>query len=205
MQLAQPIPQPGSQQYDQQPQNISSQNILPEGVEKPMFGICILCDSDRLEFYNNGEGRCPNCGRTFNWFDKQKAKGTDDFSQGTIEDNPFIVKPEEILPLSERKAEVDLEDEEFFKPKSSVIELDKKVKVVDSVKDKRIDKEIEQELTNEVRLELLEDRFGRGELSEELYESLRKKIVKKIILELEDKLISGKITEEEFNKKKAKL
>jgi hypothetical protein len=204
--VAQPIsqtqPPPPPQQVSQQTEHFANPNILPDGVEKPEFGICILCDSDRLEFYDNGDGRCPNCGRTFNWLDKQL---TDDTDSGFGEENPFIVKPDEILPLSERKAEVNSEDEEFYRPKSSVIELDKNVKVVDSVKESRTDEEIEEELTNEIRLEMLEDRFGKGEISEGLYESLRNKLVKKIILELEDKLISGTITEEEFNKKKAKL
>jgi hypothetical protein len=151
--MAQPLPQPGPQQVRQQPQNVVNQNILPEGVEKPKFGICILCDSDKLEFYDSGDGRCPNCGRTFKWFDKQKTDDTD-YTDNT--DNTDDV------------------------PGGFG-------------------------LTNEIRLELLEDRFAKGELSMGLYENLRKKLVDKIILELEDKLISGKITEEEFNEKKVKL
>ncbi len=39
-------------------------------VEKPTEGLCSRCDSESLEFYDDGSGRCLNCGRNFRWADK---------------------------------------------------------------------------------------------------------------------------------------
>jgi len=36
-------------------------------VEKPTEGICAKCGSTNLSFFDDGTGRCNNCGRIFNW------------------------------------------------------------------------------------------------------------------------------------------
>jgi hypothetical protein len=38
-----------------------------EKVKKPKKGKCKDCGSKNLQFYDDGTGRCPNCGRTFQW------------------------------------------------------------------------------------------------------------------------------------------
>ncbi|MFW6040413.1 MAG: hypothetical protein ACOC85_01090 [Thermoplasmatota archaeon] len=44
-------------------------------VEKPREGLCANCESDRLDFYDDGSGMCLNCGRTFRWdLEEQKEK-----------------------------------------------------------------------------------------------------------------------------------
>lgn len=40
-------------------------------VEKPEEGICSRCDSENLEFHDDGSGRCLNCGRSFRWVSKE--------------------------------------------------------------------------------------------------------------------------------------
>lgn len=37
------------------------------GIEKPSRGICGVCRSTRLHFYDNGWGRCLDCGSPFRW------------------------------------------------------------------------------------------------------------------------------------------
>jgi hypothetical protein len=37
------------------------------GIEKPSRGMCGACRSTRLHFYENGWGRCLECGSTFRW------------------------------------------------------------------------------------------------------------------------------------------
>jgi len=37
------------------------------GIKKPESGTCRACGSDRLEFMDDGWGKCANCGRTFRW------------------------------------------------------------------------------------------------------------------------------------------
>lgn len=37
------------------------------GIEKPSGGMCGVCRSTRLHFYENGWGRCLECGSTFRW------------------------------------------------------------------------------------------------------------------------------------------
>lgn len=41
-------------------------------VEKPEEGICSRCDSENLEFYDDGSGRCLDCGRAFRWASKEE-------------------------------------------------------------------------------------------------------------------------------------
>ncbi len=36
-------------------------------VEKPTEGICGACDSEELEFFDDGSGRCISCDRVFRW------------------------------------------------------------------------------------------------------------------------------------------
>ncbi len=43
-------------------------------VEKPTGGICSRCDSESLEFYDDGSGRCVNCGRTFRWASQEEIQ-----------------------------------------------------------------------------------------------------------------------------------
>ncbi|MCX8173137.1 MAG: zinc-ribbon domain-containing protein [Thermoplasmata archaeon] len=40
------------------------QKIVPE---KPTEGICAKCGSSKLSFFDDGTGKCNNCGRIFNW------------------------------------------------------------------------------------------------------------------------------------------
>ena len=37
------------------------------GIQKPTQGVCGVCESHRLHFYDNGWGRCLDCGGTFRW------------------------------------------------------------------------------------------------------------------------------------------
>ena len=37
------------------------------GIEKPSRGMCGVCRATRLHFYENGWGRCLECGSTFRW------------------------------------------------------------------------------------------------------------------------------------------
>jgi len=37
------------------------------GITKPAQGICARCRKNRLTFYDDGWGRCPDCGNTFRW------------------------------------------------------------------------------------------------------------------------------------------
>ena len=37
------------------------------GITKPVAGICGVCRSKRIEFQDDGTGRCVNCGNTFRW------------------------------------------------------------------------------------------------------------------------------------------
>lgn len=43
-------------------------------VEKPNEGICSKCGAESLEFYDDGSGRCVNCGRTFHWASEEELK-----------------------------------------------------------------------------------------------------------------------------------
>jgi len=53
-------------------------------VEKPTEGLCSRCDSESLEFYDDGSGRCLNCGRTFRWASEDEVS-QDRTAQGTQE------------------------------------------------------------------------------------------------------------------------
>lgn len=41
-------------------------------VDKPTEGICSRCNSEDLEFYDDGSGRCMNCDRTFRWASEEE-------------------------------------------------------------------------------------------------------------------------------------
>ncbi|MGM0405963.1 MAG: hypothetical protein ACQEQM_07475 [Thermoplasmatota archaeon] len=60
-------------------------------VNKPSEGICSRCNSENLEFYDDGSGRCMNCGRTFKWASEEKiAQQTEDedYSQKEHQETP---------------------------------------------------------------------------------------------------------------------
>ncbi|MEM3396591.1 MAG: FlaD/FlaE family flagellar protein [Thermoplasmata archaeon] len=40
---------------------------IEQSLEKPTEGICAKCGSTKLSFFDDGTGKCNNCGRTFNW------------------------------------------------------------------------------------------------------------------------------------------
>jgi uncharacterized Zn finger protein (UPF0148 family) len=66
------------QQTQQQPQEYNMDNFMnylqaqPPPPEKPSGGVCSQCKSDGLQFYDDGRGYCPSCGRQF-WWDKERA------------------------------------------------------------------------------------------------------------------------------------
>ena len=72
-------------------------------------------------------------------------------------------------------------------------------------KDKKKDTSDEEELSDEQRLKMLEDRLLSGQLSEEIYKKLRSKYTVKLLKSLEDQLLKGDITENEYNEKKEDL
>jgi uncharacterized membrane protein len=144
-------------------------------------------------------GQCLNCGRTFDWLNPQlqrmsgiQSPGADD----SMEDNPFIVTEEEKLSLSERKAEVEPEMI-FHEPLDSRQRREK-----NRDKSKKSEDTDEEKLSDEKRLEMLEDRFINGQISEDTYNKLRSKYTVRIIKSLEDKLVKGEITENEYNELK---
>jgi uncharacterized Zn finger protein (UPF0148 family) len=70
--------QQGYDQQQQQPQEYNMDNFMnylqaqPPPPEKPSGGVCSQCKSDGLEFFDDGRGYCPSCGRQF-WWDKERA------------------------------------------------------------------------------------------------------------------------------------
>ena len=38
-----------------------------QGIAKPAQGVCGKCGKNRLEFFDDGWGRCPDCGNVFRW------------------------------------------------------------------------------------------------------------------------------------------
>lgn len=50
-------------------------------AKKPRKGKCKDCGSKNLQFYDDGTGRCPNCGRTFQWHDKGPRGGRPDYEE----------------------------------------------------------------------------------------------------------------------------
>jgi len=43
------------------------------GIAKPTEGICGACGSRKLEFYDNGWGKCLDCSRVFEWSAKREG------------------------------------------------------------------------------------------------------------------------------------
>jgi uncharacterized membrane protein len=71
-------------------------------------------------------------------------------------------------------------------------------------KDEKKESEPNSGLSDEKRLELLEDRLISGEISEEIYTKLRDKFAAKLLESLEDKLVLGEISEDKYNEIKQK-
>ena len=163
----------------------------PQQPVKPTSGICSVCERNSLEFYDNGLGRCLFCGRTFDWYTPSQSRGSGIDKSKPKEKNPFIVTEDEILDESERKAEVDAEEIIHHETGSSVIISKGK----DSGKSKKSDA---NDLTDEKRLQMLEDRFLTGDVSEATYLKLKEKFVVNIMKSLEDKLVTGEISEKEY-------
>ncbi len=46
---------------------------IAAGVAKPTRGVCRDCRSRNLMFYDNGWGKCLNCGRAFQWHEPEKG------------------------------------------------------------------------------------------------------------------------------------
>ncbi len=162
-------------------------------IYKPTTGVCSICDRRALEFYDDGMGRCVYCGRTFNWIEAQMRR----FQEGggveePEEENPFMVSEDDKLPDSERKAEVE--------PEEVIYHEIGETRVSSSGRNKK--KKDKDDLTDEKRLQMLEDRFLNGEISEEIYNKLRKKYVTRYMRSLEDKLVDGEISEDEYKEKK---
>jgi len=99
---------------------------------------------------------------------------------------------DEILDKSERKAEVEAEEITHHETGTSVI----MGKGKDSGKSKNAS---DNELTDEKRLQMLEDRFLTGDVSEATYFKLKEKFVSNIMKSLEDKLVTGEITEQKYH------
>ncbi len=177
----------------------------PQNIVKPTGGICSQCNSNTLQFFDNGLGKCNNCGRTFEWLKPQDQPPQGIIDQYPYEDNsippeenPFIATEEEKLSVSERKAEVEPE-EIFHDPMSS------KIKAGTKTKETKEETPADGDLTDEQRLRMLEDRFLNGQISEATYKKLRSKFTIKILKLLEDKLVKGEITENEYDEKKTEL
>jgi hypothetical protein len=207
------VQQPTEQQIDES-SNENNQSIYDKEVgvsepddviEKPTFGYCVLCNSDQLIFYDNGKGVCISCGRTFNWLDIELQRKSDENAKISDEENPFIVTPEEVLPLSERKAEVGPDPEDEFGPGivPSVVETNSEKNSIDI--DEKILTEINERADNETRLMLLEIKYSKGDVSGEVYSYLRKILVEQLVQELEDNFLAGKINEDEFKSELMKL
>jgi len=47
---------------------------LAVAVEKPTGGICGQCNSRNLRFYDNGWGKCLDCGRKFQWMEGRRER-----------------------------------------------------------------------------------------------------------------------------------
>jgi uncharacterized membrane protein len=189
-----PLPPPPPPPPPQAPPPMQQPAGLPPGVVKPAQGVCSQCNANQLEFFDNGIGQCFNCGRTFDWVAPQLQRMSD-IQSPEPEDNPFIVSEEEKLSLSERKAEVEPEDI-FHEPLDSA---SKRKKDKDKDREKKSDTKDEEKLSDEDRLNMLEDRFINGQISEETYKKLRGKFTTKILKNLEDRLVKGNITENEYN------
>ena len=115
-----------------------------------------------------------------------------------MEENPFIASEDEKLTDDERKSEVAAEDLVYHDSNRSVISGQVKSK-------EKKDNVSVPELTDEKRLQLLEDRFLTGEVSEETYKKLREKYTNKLLQALEDKLVAGEISEKKYKELKREL
>ena len=111
-----------------------------------------------------------------------------------------MVSEDEQLDVSERKAEVEADDVIYHDPISSVVGG-----MGGKGKSKKKDAEDPDGLTDEKRLQMLEDRFLNGEISEEIYNKLRKKYVARYLRAMEDQLVDGEITEEEYKLRKEEI
>jgi hypothetical protein len=188
------------------PQNINQQPIqqfqgIPtQVIAKPTFGVCTLCNSFMMQFHDNGEGVCLNCGWTFNWMDPDF--GQHDERIDSNPDNPFFAKEEEVIPLEERKAEIETENHVLKISDHTLEELTEK----DSVSSpNKINSGIEKKLSNEHQLMMLEIRYSKGEVSNNDYEAFRKKLIANLLDELEEKLNNGKISKKAYEKQKKEL
>ncbi len=73
-------------------------------VDKPTEGICGACDSESLEFFDDGSGRCTDCDRMFRWA-PEKEDGSEDVkktSRITSRSNGFNPAKRPAASLSDR-------------------------------------------------------------------------------------------------------
>lgn len=193
----QPLPPQQAEQLIEQ-----NQSTLDQILVKPTFGICSQCNSSMLQFYDEGEGCCLNCGRQFTWIDPNMIQEQNVKDQiKNPEENPYMVKEDEILPESERKLEIEPNAEIFHTPSNTKVGLDGKP-LID--KDK-VKNEKEKTISDENKLMLLEIRHSKGEISKETYDNIRKEIISRLINDLENKFLTGIMSEEEFKKQKKEL
>ncbi len=52
-------------------------------VDKPSEGKCSECGSENLQFFDDGSGKCPDCGRTFTWASQPQQTQTQPSTQQT--------------------------------------------------------------------------------------------------------------------------
>lgn len=71
-------------------------------VEKPKEGICSVCGSERLEFYDDGTGRCPDCGRTFRWASQEEIEGGP--PEPEVSEEPRMQEEPEVSPEPQDEA-----------------------------------------------------------------------------------------------------
>jgi len=125
---------------------------------KPRGGICSRCNTNSLEFYDDGSGACMGCGRMFMWkgdpdplnpFMDSGGADTDQYSEGVgaYQEPSFDEGSEEEMASTRKK--------ERTKPK-----------------------EEQKSLTIDEKLDLLDERLLRGDISEKNYELLREKLMK---------------------------
>jgi len=65
-------------------------------VEKPTEGICSQCKSESLDFFDDGSGRCMNCGRTFRWASEEELN-----QETTHYDSPTQTRTSSQQPISQ--------------------------------------------------------------------------------------------------------
>ncbi len=192
---------PPQQPQQYQPPYVSYPSNYPETMSRPTTGSCAYCNSNYIQFFDNGEGQCLTCGSRFYWrepiLNQEQEEKVEQIEM--IEENPYIIKKEEILPISERKLEIEPEDEVYHTPVSSNMGTNKKI-----IEEKRKLEE-EKNMGNENRLMLLEIQYSKGDVSKETYENLRKEIINNLLKDLEDRYKIGEISEKEYFKQKEEL